>query len=407
MSCLHGRLDSLRALTEVFAKADGSTVEKATSAAGGLPDLDRCSNVPILRAVVKPPDDPTTRRRVDEMKPRVAQITALAAAGHYVEARSIAPPMMTEASAIDYLPLKAQAQRAMAEITTDNLAKAMSYAEVALWSAQAGGDDEIVAETAVYLGYLSAVQGGDFERSRTWLQLGEATLNRLGGHELWRSWLLNNRGVLADLEGHAEEGMEAQRQAVALKEKILGRENPDVAISLGNWASALAKLKRLPEALEISERAVRIADKSLGPSHPNAAFQRVSHAEILNAAGRFADAERFARASIQVFEREAGPHDPVVAWSCVTLGRSLVERGLYSEARPVLERALAFDTHNPRDVAQRAQAAFLLARALWAARPERRRALTLALEAKRDYASGPDKEALSGVERWLHDRDAM
>ncbi len=69
MSCLQGRLDSVKALTDLFAHADGNTVEKATSAVDRLGDLDRCSDIPVLRAVVKPPDDPVTKARVEQIKP--------------------------------------------------------------------------------------------------------------------------------------------------------------------------------------------------------------------------------------------------------------------------------------------------------------------------------------------------
>ncbi len=70
MSCLQGRLDSVKALTDLFAHADGNTVEKASAAVDGLGDLARCSDIPVLRAVVKPPDDPATKARVERIKPK-------------------------------------------------------------------------------------------------------------------------------------------------------------------------------------------------------------------------------------------------------------------------------------------------------------------------------------------------
>jgi serine/threonine protein kinase/tetratricopeptide (TPR) repeat protein len=407
MSCLQGRLESIRALTDVFSKADGSTVEKAASAADGLPDLERCSNISVLRSVVKPPDDPTTRSRVEQLKPRIARLTALTAAGHYAEARNLTPSLVAEVRQVGYLPLVAQALRLRAGVITADLAQSETLAEEAVWAAQAGGDDEIVAETAMFLSYITAFQQENPKKGRLWLQLAEATLNRLGGHELMRSWLFNDRGLLAEVEGRYQDAVDAQRQAVALKEKILGREHPDVATSLENWATALVKQNRISEALEVSTRAVRITEKSLGSSHPDASYVFVTHAEILNAAGRFTEADGLARSALDAVEREVGSNDPLVAWASVTLGRSLVERGMNQEARSLLERALSIDTHTHRDVARRAEIAFLLARVLWSHRPERQRAVTLALEAKRDYADSTNEQALSNVERWLRDHDAL
>ena len=58
MSCLQERLGGLRALTNVFIEANGEVVENAVSAGERLGSLDRCADVPLLRAVVRPPEDP-------------------------------------------------------------------------------------------------------------------------------------------------------------------------------------------------------------------------------------------------------------------------------------------------------------------------------------------------------------
>jgi len=57
MACLQGRLGSLKALTGVFAQADGAVVENAPSAVSQLGTVDHCSDVKLLRAVVPLPDD--------------------------------------------------------------------------------------------------------------------------------------------------------------------------------------------------------------------------------------------------------------------------------------------------------------------------------------------------------------
>ena len=66
MACLQERLTSVRALTDLFANADGKVVENAVGAASALPRLDRCADVPLLKAVIKPPPDrrsgPRSRR---------------------------------------------------------------------------------------------------------------------------------------------------------------------------------------------------------------------------------------------------------------------------------------------------------------------------------------------------------
>ena len=58
MSCLQERLGGLRALTDVFSEANGEVIENAVSAANALAPLDRCADLTLLRAVVRPPGRP-------------------------------------------------------------------------------------------------------------------------------------------------------------------------------------------------------------------------------------------------------------------------------------------------------------------------------------------------------------
>ncbi len=112
---------------------------------------------------------------------------------------------------------------------------------------------------------------GDSKQARVWSELADATLRRLGGHGLWRAWLVNNRGVIAISEGRYADALAAVQEVVRLKEQILGAEHPDVAISLGNVAYVLARLDRVEEALPYSERALAIDEKTLGVDHPETA----------------------------------------------------------------------------------------------------------------------------------------
>src|SRR4051812_12479072 len=81
MDCLNERLGGLRALTDVFSDANGEVVENAVSASNALASLDRCADVPVLRAVVKPPEDTATRQKVDELRKRLANLKAKFDAG--------------------------------------------------------------------------------------------------------------------------------------------------------------------------------------------------------------------------------------------------------------------------------------------------------------------------------------
>src|SRR5262249_7332063 len=61
MASLNEALAALRALSRVFREANADVVENAVSAASALPPVERSGNVSLLRAVVKPPEDPKLR----------------------------------------------------------------------------------------------------------------------------------------------------------------------------------------------------------------------------------------------------------------------------------------------------------------------------------------------------------
>ena len=108
MECLNERLGGLRALTDVFADANGEVVENAVSASNALASLDRCADVPVLRAVVRPPEDAATRARVDELRERLAELKARFDAGRWKEALKEAPALVAKRARIGYQPLVAE-----------------------------------------------------------------------------------------------------------------------------------------------------------------------------------------------------------------------------------------------------------------------------------------------------------
>ena len=90
MGCLGERLsERARARRRVRDAPTPTVVDNAVSAASALPALDRCADVALLRAVVKPPEDPA-RARADrgEASEEVAKVNALSSAGRCDQAKT-------------------------------------------------------------------------------------------------------------------------------------------------------------------------------------------------------------------------------------------------------------------------------------------------------------------------------
>ena len=400
MSCLNGRLDALRALTNVFLRADSQVVDKAVSAAHALAPLERCSDVTILRAVVKPPDDPAARARALQLRRRLAEVKALGDAGRVSDALTRARPLVDEARALGYLPVTAEALLRLGWLNLGRPAEAETIMDQAIWSAEASGDDELFAEAASVQGFVVGYLEGHPDRAQPWLRVADAVLHRIGGHEVQRAWLLNNQGAVLVAQGRYEDGLVALGQSAALKEKLLGPDDPDVAAGLANLGVPLAKLRRFDEAMALNDRALRIYEKN-GADYLELPIHLSSRGEYLNALGRFAEAEAPARRALQIWEEKAEPDNAYLGAPLTVLGLSYLGQDRPAEAVPPLERAYAVRRRLDPDPVHLGETAFALGQALWRSQGNRRRARALASEAERWYARTPDAQPGTEIRRWL------
>ena len=110
MACLNDGLESTRALTDLLARGDARVVEHASEAAGALDDFGRCADVQQLRLGVRPPRDPAgSGARVEELRKRLREGSALFDAGDYTAAAVIADQTLEANRSLHYRPLEAEA----------------------------------------------------------------------------------------------------------------------------------------------------------------------------------------------------------------------------------------------------------------------------------------------------------
>jgi serine/threonine protein kinase/tetratricopeptide (TPR) repeat protein len=403
MTCLQERLGGLRALTDVFSDANGQVVENAVSAANNLGSLDRCADVPLLRSVVRPPEDPKTRARVAELRQQLAGVKALYDSGRYHEGLKDAPGRIDEVRALGYQPLIAETLFAMGMMySKSNDVPAAERALVDSYlAADASRDDEVRAEDATNLVWVVGYQEGRYADAQRWAKYADAILQRLGGHVLLQAWLANNLGGLFEIRGEREAALRMQQQGLALKERALGRDHPDVGISEGNLAVVLTMLGRNQEALEHVDRSIEILENGLGAGHPDLATQLNNRGEILNALGRSRDARTsFEKARI-IWERELGLDNRNLAYALTGIGASYLSEGDAANAIVPLERAFKIREAHETDPSRRGETRFALARALWESGRDHLRARSLAEQARASYTEAELKTNVAEVESWL------
>ena len=412
MACLREGLEDLGALVRMFRLPTAEVVENAVGAAGALGNLERCENIELLRAVVRPPADPTTRQEVERLRSQLAEVRALCRVGRIHEGLAAAASLERAARALQYGPLLAEVLLAVCRLPEEqgDMENAARICEEALMTAVECRHEEVAAEAATLLaghaGY--GVARLDLGKAEVWCRLAEALLRRIGGHDLLWGWLFTNRAGIRAKQGRILEALEDSRLSVAAKEKALGADQPDVGISLCNIAVYLDELGQLSAAVEQGGRALEIVENGFGPDHPRTALVLSNYSEYLARSGRWDEATDAAARALAIFEREADPGGMFVFISLTALGTAHLGAGRTGEGLQILERANRISEASAPTVAYRAQARFALGRALWEIESERPRSLALATAARKEYESCPPtpttERELALVSAWLEAR---
>jgi tetratricopeptide (TPR) repeat protein len=412
MAFLHERLEELRALCLVFRNATPDVVENAVTAAGALRGLDRGLDVKLLRAVVKPPDDSRTQAVVEAQRNQLAEARVLGQVGRMVDALRMLELIESSAREIGYGPLLAETLLELGKLRADRLEAeaAVRALEEALWTAEINRHDEVAAEAATCLVYISGDTLMRFEVGEIWARHAEAVLRRIGGHDRLWGWLLNNRSAMRQRQGRISEALEDAREAVAIKERSAGPDSPDTGQSLTNVSLYLAQLDRLTEAEDYARRAVAITEAGLGPGHPRTAIVLSNYGEVLNRLRRFEAARAVSRRALDILEGEVEPDGLILAYPLMVLGLGLLDDGMADEALPLLERAARIRDAGENEPALRGEVHFALARALRAVGQDRARSRALAGSAAAEYASAMHapgvKQELERLQGWLDDFSA-
>ena len=404
LTCLEERRDALRALTDVFARADTAVLVQAVNAAQELPPVERCGDV-TLAAGAASASDPARRAEIAAHRAALAEVKALSDTGQLPTARRRVATLVDAARATGHRALIAEVleRRAWLEERTGDAQAAAATSEEALWAALAARRDDIALVCAAQ---LQAIAGYHLDQSRDgerWGRLGEVLLGRLGpGYERAAAWLVHNRGMIRERHHDFHGALADYRAGLALKLQVLPPNHPDIGASWGAIGPAQVEMGDYAGALASSEKVLDIYRLAYGDDSPLLAHPLGNRGEVLALLGRHGDAQRDLRASIERWSAFVSADHPWVAYALTALGKDLVADGRSDEAIAPLERAVAIrDRAEPkRELA--AESRFALAQARWEANRSRAEARALAVAARDGYRklAGYGKRAAE-IDGWL------
>jgi eukaryotic-like serine/threonine-protein kinase len=382
MSCLDGRLRSVRALVGVLARADQTVVGNAVTMVAGLAALPPCADAVALRSAVPPPDDPAVVAELERLDERLAEAEQLGRAGKYAEGLALANELVAAAEPLAYAPMTARTLRRRGALEHVNGADADAEhtLQAAFFLAVRHDLDELAAHSAAELVTVVGEVQQRTAEARRWAEhaaaladadelLQGAVAHNLAGvalregaydeaRELAARALelrerllgedheavlasLNMLGLIAIETGHFEEAREDFGRELAIAERTLGLDHPELAKPLNNLANVAWREGDYPAARASFERALALQRQAFGDTHRNVAQLENNLAAVAMSTGDHEEAGRRFTHALAIWREVLGPEHPLVADALNNLAVVAAARGELEQAREYDERALA------------------------------------------------------------------
>jgi tetratricopeptide (TPR) repeat protein/CHAT domain-containing protein len=195
---------------------------------------------------------------------------------------------------------------------------------------------------AIMLRGLAAAEAGRHDQALTDLTRALAIREKtLGPDHPDVASSLNTLAGLYYAQGQYAQAEPLYKRALAINEKVFGPDHLSVATGLNNLAYLSSTQGQYAQAEPLYKRSLAILEKALGPDHPNVAQSLNNLAGLYHARGRYAQAEPLYMRSLAIREKALGPDHPAVAQSLNDLAGLYRTQGHYAQAEPLYTRSLA------------------------------------------------------------------
>ncbi len=206
-------------------------------------------------------------------------------------------------------------------------------------------DELFIASLYLNLGDALKWLGKYSEALALFKQAVEIRMRLLGTEDPSTASALNNLAALHATQDQYAEAEPLFKKALEVFEHTLGAENPNTVASLNNLAGLYQSLGRLAEAEPLLKRALNIYEREVGEFHPDTA-QTLNNLAVLYASqGRYAEAEPFLAKVLEIRERMLGAEHPDTAQTLNNLALLFASQGRFAEAEPLFKRALMIREH--------------------------------------------------------------
>ncbi|WP_293101387.1 tetratricopeptide repeat protein [Moorena sp. SIO3I6] len=151
---------------------------------------------------------------------------------------------------------------------------------------------------------------------------------------------LNNLGLLYKSMGRYQQAEPLLTEALEMTRRLLGNQHPDVALSLNNLATLYYSMGRYQQAEPLLTEALEMRRRLLGKEHPDVATSLNNLAGLYESMGRYSEAEPLLTQALEMMRRLLGNEHPSVATSLNNLAFLYQSMGRYQQAEPLYTQSL-------------------------------------------------------------------
>ncbi|MGE5181677.1 MAG: protein kinase domain-containing protein [Acidobacteriota bacterium] len=346
-TCLDQRLAEIAAFAKVATDPGRSLVERGGSPIRELPPIARCSNVAALRDQgTMPPED--LWPQVKEINKNLADAQAQIVAGNYVAAGAATLRASRLAEQMGFLPTKAEAD-VMHGLT---LAAVQSYDEAikaltdGTLAAMIGKRDDIAAHGAFTVALMLAEGPQKIAEARMWITVGKAEARRNGVDVQLAQREAQVEGIVEGVAGNIPAALAAHERSFAFAKQDLGADNPLLWEDEELYGATLERALRFEDAARHFEHAIALREKVVGRDHPDQALL-MSNLGACYSRRRDPRARPMLEHALAIREKTFGKNNPVVVPTVQNLGESLRFAGELPEALALNERATRIAANLP------------------------------------------------------------
>ncbi len=263
VACLVERRAELATLTHALATPDDGVIEQAPRAAAELSPVSQCGDLEWLQQ--RGGMDPTRQ----DLRVRLAQAQAQYKIGHFEQALEALTELAEAAHEHGAPELEAAAlvlRGSIHQQRRENKVASEAY-EQAADLAEAGADDERGAQAWIYL-VRSQVMLGQLEQAEHSLRRAQAKTLRVGDERLDQQ-LRESQAGLAWNSGRFDEAIAVQSQVVDEIRQTFGDYHPRTADAERRLASILSDAGHHAEAQARYTSTLALMDRTLGAEHPD------------------------------------------------------------------------------------------------------------------------------------------